>query len=244
MNEIHCRVETTLPVAVVRLEGVLGLDSASTVRTALLKRLAEHPDALIVDLSRLTVADESALSVFVAVARQAAIWPGIAMALCGVPERFAAIASRLVPVCDDPGQARDVLRRVPVPLQRDRRLLPVTGSARRARDLATEACLDWGLSDLVIPSCVVAGELVANAVQHAGTPMTLSFRRLPRYLHIAVRDGSDRPALRCETHPLALGGRGLMIVDATSRCWGCSPATGGKVVWATLDVGDPWHGDR
>lgn len=236
MNQIDWWLDSEFPVTTVRLEGSLGLDSAAKVRAVLLKRLAEHPDALIVDVSRLSVVDESALSVFGAVARAAAFWPGVAMAICGLPDRFNHLVAPVMPVCDDPEQARAALGAAPVPLQRLQQLQPVTGSSRRARELATEACLGWDLPDLVIPSCIVAGELVANAVQHAGTAMTLSFRRLPRYLHIAVRDGSDRPALRCETQPMALRGRGLIIVEATSRRWGCWPVAGGKVVWATLDV--------
>ena len=47
----------------------------------------------------------------------------------------------------------------------------MVGAARQARELVTEACARWELTDLVGPACTIVTELVNNVVVHAQTPM-------------------------------------------------------------------------
>jgi hypothetical protein len=112
-------------------------------------------------------------------------------------------------------------------------ILPVSGAARRAREIVTEACARWEIPRLADPACVIATELVANAVRHARTLIELHVLLRPRHLCLAVRDGSSRPPR--PRHPHRDGGRGLALVDAFSLAWGHLPTSRGKVVWATLN---------
>ncbi len=223
----------------VHLSGELAISTAPAVRTTLAKCLVEQPDTLVVDVAALTVAEPAALSVFLAVARQASVWPGTPLLLCA-PDP--ALASALTA-----GYGR--LRVFPSLAQAlaappGRRLmsisdlvLPVSGAARRARDVATEACNQWKLPHLADPAALVAGELVTNAVVHAGTMADLRLSLGRRYVMIAVRDGSTAVP-RMSAEPLAdpATGRGLLLVSVTAHRWGSLPAQDGKVVWATLPV--------
>ncbi|MEU4560441.1 ATP-binding protein [Actinoplanes sp. NPDC023936] len=101
-----------------------------------------------------------------------------------------------------------------------------------------EGCLRWELPDLVGPACVVAGELVTNAVVHAQTMIDFRLTLGRRYLIVAVRDGSDAVPVQ---QPPSSGDpadlRGLLLVTTMAHRWGTLPAYGGKVVWATLSRG-------
>jgi anti-sigma regulatory factor (Ser/Thr protein kinase) len=93
----------------------------------------------------------------------------------------------------------------------------------------------WGLPELVGPASLVITELVSNAVEHAGTMITLQLSRRSRYVHIAVRDGSAEQPLLNRPDPASSGrGRGLVLVDSIAAHWGSLPSREGKVVWATL----------
>jgi hypothetical protein len=117
-------------------------------------------------------------------------------------------------------------------------LLPTPGAARHARDMVTEACAMADLAELIGPAGLVADELVANGVEHAGTLMTLRIISRAHYLHLAVGDGSpDPPRLPPLPPPTAPRGRGLILVDAIATRWGWQPSSEGKVVWATLSMG-------
>lgn len=111
-------------------------------------------------------------------------------------------------------------------------IFPVAGAARRARDLATEACLRWDLPDLVGPASLICNELVTNVVVHAQTIARLRISLRPRFLTFAVRDGSAAEPRLIKPGPS--GGRGLLLVRGTADSWGWLPVDGGKIVWAML----------
>ncbi len=121
-------------------------------------------------------------------------------------------------------------------------LLPIEGAARRARDVVTQACVQWEVSHLVAPSSLVATELVTNAVEHAGTMADLRVVRGRRYLLIVVCDGSPAVPVMPERSLIAAHrdnprlSRGLILVDVTAIRWGCRPIDGGKLVWAALRI--------
>ena len=224
----------------VGLTGHLGLIDAAALRTRLMKCLAEQPDALLVDVASLRVGEPLALAVFSAVARQAAHWPGIPVMLCAprpdVRHSLRLAAFQRLPVYPSVHEARADLadsRHALLELTDD--LLPITGAARQARNVATDACLRWDLPDLVAPASLIASELVSNVGDHAHTMTTLRMTLRPRHLHIAVRDGSTaEPELQTTTPLAASRGRGLALVDASAHAWGWLPCEGGKVVWASL----------
>lgn len=224
----------------VTLSGALGLSDVVELRERLITCLAEQPETLLLDLSRLTVTEPPALAVFVAVRRQAARWPGIPMVLCAPgPQTRAELRAAayrclpIVPTIDaaraEAGTARRSLRSL------TDELLPIAGAARQARNVATDACLRWELPVLVAPASLIVSELVSNVVDHAHTMMNLRLTLRGRFLHISVRDGSRaQPVPASLPLPQAERGRGLAIVEAVAHSWGWLPSDGGKVVWAAL----------
>ncbi|WP_433362587.1 ATP-binding protein [Actinoplanes sp. CA-142083] len=225
--------------AVVTVRGLLDLRGTPGLRTALLKCLAEQPDALLVDLAALEIADDTVLSLFTAVSLQAAHWPGTPLLLCAPSPPVAELLERgrhgTMRVHADVAGARRAVAdgRAVVPSISDE-LLPIVGAVRHARNLATEACLAWDLPELVGPASLVVSELVSNAVEHAGTMMTVRITRRNRYVHIAVRDGSPREPIAATLGSLTQRGRGLLLVATVAVHWGSLPSADGKVVWATL----------
>ncbi|MEV4537504.1 ATP-binding protein [Asanoa sp. NPDC049518] len=115
-------------------------------------------------------------------------------------------------------------------------LPPLAGTAHEARAVATDACLRWHVEHLVGPACLVASELVTNAVQHAETTMTMRLSLVGDHLLVEVEDGCVRPPmlrpLPAPTDPAP--GRGLVLVARTAARSGWVPTPDGKIVWATL----------
>jgi hypothetical protein len=210
---------------------------------SLTQALTTDPDALLLDLTDVSHADVLALRAVVTLARRAALWPGVPVILY-VPDPSLRTmlggglgtgnGDRTVPVCADRAAALDLAGRAPTPYRLREAMQPISGAARRGRDLATEACLRGHAPELVMPASIVTSELVSNAVRHARTPFELTLTRTPRYLHIGVYDEDQRLAVRRYPTPEAPTGRGLLIVEQTASSWGCSPAQHGKVVWAAL----------
>ncbi|MGW7313661.1 ATP-binding protein [Streptomyces sp. NPDC054865] len=86
----------------------------------------------------------------------------------------------------------------------------------------------------------VAGELLANAVQHAGNgAASVTARLRGSRLRFEVRDRSSAlPHARLPPTD-AEDGRGLLIIDALADRHGVDHSTGGKSCWAELDLSVP-----
>ncbi len=114
-------------------------------------------------------------------------------------------------------------------------VLPCTAmSAAVARKLTTERCLEWGIPSMCSDLAVVVSELVANAVRHAGTDITVRLSRLGDGVRVEVADGSRRPLRPRAATLVDEGGRGLLLVDALSTRYGVEAERNGKLVWAEL----------
>jgi len=116
-------------------------------------------------------------------------------------------------------------------------LVPRADATDRARTLVAEACQAWELPRLLGPGRLIVAELVANAVEHAGTDIVVTARRRGAGLHLAVSDGDARLPSLLDPPPSprsTSGGRGhgLHAVHAASIAWGAMPTATGKVVWA------------
>jgi Histidine kinase-like ATPase domain len=118
-------------------------------------------------------------------------------------------------------------------------LAPRPASAATARRLARAFAATHRLGDDLADSlCLVASELVTNAVLHARTVLVLTLELRPGVARIAVRDRSPaRPAV-CSYSSEAVTGHGLAVVAALSRTWGTVPDGDGKLVWAEFDLDD------
>ena len=80
-------------------------------------------------------------------------------------------------------------------------------------------------------AAIVASELVANAIEHAATPVTVIIDVGPGRTRVEVSDSSSiLPAVR---DLLSDGerGRGLHLVERLTREWGVASSDHGKTVW-------------
>jgi anti-sigma regulatory factor (Ser/Thr protein kinase) len=223
------------------------------VVAALRRCLAEHPEALIVDLSGLSDPGAESAATWVAAQNAAAAMdPPVQLALCIPPDlpladRMQRLATgRYLPVYAKVRQARVAIAgRLPVTERLTMTLAPDPDAPSVARNLAGDACLAWAVPELLHPARLVMSELVTNAVEHARTTVTVGVSRRGAGIHLTVADGLAtlprlrEPARPRRDQPLDDRGRGLRVVTATATAWGALPTRTGKVVWATLRLHHP-----
>lgn len=240
---------------VVVLAGELDLSTVSVARLAVLKCLADQPDAVLVDLGAVTVVQNVALTVFAAVARQASVWPGIPVLLCAplpaTAELLAGGGYGRLPVYASTTEAMtDVPARQILALSET--LLPVRGAARRSRRMTAEACTRWNIPHLVESAIIVTDEFVTRALAHAPTMIDVRLALRRRYLMIAVHAGNPGAA-RATGAPASdpRSRTGTLLLDNIARRWGYRQVDGGWVGWAMLNVDrsspagtDPADGSR
>jgi len=246
-SEVRHQVDGGQAYPVVRLTGMLDAATAPIVRSWLIDLLAAQPEAVIVDVRELTVGDPGAGAVLGEVARDTTGWPSARILLTTGPDSAAeggtgpaAWREAGLPLWPTVEQAVTALG-APEPRHfLHARMEPVIGTARRARELVTEACARWDLPDLAGPACIVVTEMVNNVIAHAHTPMTVMLARHDGRMSVAVRDESTHvPHFTGGPVPVtSYGGRGLLLIDSVARTWGSLVLAGGKVVWAVLDPRD------
>jgi len=119
---------------------------------------------------------------------------------------------------------------------------PRPTSAREARAEVRRQLEEWGLADRDDPTGgddllevaeLLVSELVTNAVLHAATRFRLTLSAAHGVLLCEVTDTGRRPpqVLRAG---VAESGRGMFLVDALARRWGCHQDGPGKTVWFEL----------
>ena len=209
--------------------------------------LAEQPPAVVLDLHRLDDPAGDSAPLWLTAARTAeSMHPPVRLALC--PPPGTALAARLdrrdaawfAPVFATVPQARVALTAgALVPECRRLSLPPEPDSAGQARGLVADACRSWSLPRLVFTARLVMSELVANAVEHAGTDLLVSVARRGSSLYLAVHDGSVALPRLLEPSPgarLDRRGQGLRLVDEIASSWGARRTHDrtGKVVWAMV----------
>ncbi|UFQ14095.1 MULTISPECIES: ATP-binding protein [Streptomyces] len=116
------------------------------------------------------------------------------------------------------------------------RSLPVSSGVKAARDWTREhlRSLHWSQTSPEVVDAVLltVSELVTNAHVHAHTDAQLILTWDHECLHVTVHDtapGLPRPR---DASDDALGGRGLMLVDAMADDWQVRPCRKGKAVIA------------
>jgi anti-sigma regulatory factor (Ser/Thr protein kinase) len=110
---------------------------------------------------------------------------------------------------------------------------------------------EFGLADLADTAELLASEIVTNAVQASQRASTRGDLAIVPVIQlwvtsdgvsmvIHVWDGSDEmPAVKDVARDEE-NGRGLMLVAALGKDWGCyRKAAGGKVVWVVITLADP-----
>jgi anti-sigma regulatory factor (Ser/Thr protein kinase) len=109
-------------------------------------------------------------------------------------------------------------------------------SPGRARHFVALHLVEHGLRYLVEDVRLVVSEFATNAVLHARTPFTVGLGSTDRSVLVAVRDGAVAVPVAVVAELLAVGGRGLHIVDRLSTAWGVVAGDASKSVWASFDL--------
>lgn len=124
----------------------------------------------------------------------------------------------LVDVLESVGKRREPEVTLDLP-----RALTSVGTARR---FVTEKLIEWKLEQILDDALLVASELVANAITHAGSPCRIRLSLNPPTLRIDAIDtgaGTPEPQLGNSTRE---DGRGLRLVAALTVAWGIEALSG------------------
>ncbi|WP_329139958.1 ATP-binding SpoIIE family protein phosphatase [Streptomyces sp. NBC_01476] len=109
-------------------------------------------------------------------------------------------------------------------------------SVAQGRRFLRDTLRAWDYPELSETVCLLASELLSNAVRHACGPLRLRLRQAGEELSVEVSDGSPvLPQARFAVAD-AESGRGLLLVDSLARAWGTVPTVDGKAVWFSLPV--------
>lgn len=110
-------------------------------------------------------------------------------------------------------------------------------AVHHARRFTARTLRSWGVEEEIDVALLVVSELVTNAVAHTQGEVRLDLTLSADRLRIAVNDASPRSPVRpADVDWSATGGRGLLIVEATTSSWGSVPLSGGKQVWAEVPL--------
>ncbi|WP_392897380.1 PAS domain S-box protein [Streptomyces sp. LN699] len=114
-------------------------------------------------------------------------------------------------------------------------------SVGEGRRFLRSTLLRWGNVDdqLCDTACLLASELLSNAVNHSCGPVRLRLRHAGRELSVEVCDGSPVLPQARFASPDAESGRGLLLVDSLAESWGTLPTAEGKAVWFSLPLPGP-----
>lgn len=105
-----------------------------------------------------------------------------------------------------------------------------------ARNAVRDLCEAQGMTDLGDDAALLTSELVGNAVEHAGTGITVQAESRAGQLRVRVTDDNAGRAIHGTAKPelLAERGRGLLVVDVIAAEWGTTKHGAGKSVWFRL----------
>ncbi|MFF8592645.1 ATP-binding protein [Streptomyces sp. NPDC015220] len=118
-------------------------------------------------------------------------------------------------------------------------LASAPAARRHVRDTARSWRLPSGPADDLE---TVAGELVANALEHSGSPrVVVACAHRPGTVTMTVTDAGGGHVSAPASFPSMESerGRGLLITDALATRWGTRRAGGGLTVWAEITTGSP-----
>lgn len=209
---------------------------------AVLRALAQEPQAVIYDLAIHNEARPKVFDVFDAVGDYLAYCAGTPLLVCATDSILLGILhshplGARVSVSDTTVAALAAARRLPAIDRYTLQLDPVPEASRGARALVSQALARWELPDLVGPAWSVITELVTNAVVHAATPITASISRAnhdPGTVRVAVRDGVNATPVLVPRRSPSAEGNGIWVVDQFALGWGAVHLGPGKIVWAVL----------
>jgi anti-anti-sigma regulatory factor/anti-sigma regulatory factor (Ser/Thr protein kinase) len=240
-SQLVCRPEQDLPVAILRVSGVLDLVTGPALQQAVRRSMSVQPEMLLLDFAELQIADAPGLAALSAVVEQTAEWPDLPIVFCGADpatNRMIASARGCTRLGTSPDRAAAMSAAGAKPAQRRFRvrLRPVPDACRQVRQVVNQACAAWQHKEFAATGALIATELVANAVRHARTTMEFTVGLRDNRLSMSVRDGSRRLPRPADPRVSVAGGRGLRLVRDLSDAWGVLPVADGKVVWTHILV--------
>ncbi len=155
------------------------------------------------------------------------------------------VLAAMLPGSDEPADDVTLLlvRTPPAPLASARTSLrPEPAQVAAGRRFVRDALIAWGDGELAHTACLLASELLTNAVGNTREAIGLGLHRTASELVVEVTDdNAQRPQLTLPG-PADESGRGLTLVDALSDSWGIRPSGTGKIVWFALAT--PARADR
>lgn len=116
------------------------------------------------------------------------------------------------------------------------RLWPRAESCRDARRAIRAFCLGGPCAGITDDAVLLTSELVANAIEHAGTMVTLVAMHDDDALVVVVSDDCVDPPVRRRPGSSTERGRGIGVVSELAGAWGVTPRNDGKSVWFRLAV--------
>jgi anti-sigma regulatory factor (Ser/Thr protein kinase) len=233
-GQLVCRPGQERPVAVLTVTGVLDLITGEALEHAVARCLSGQPEAVLIDVSEMKVADPLGLGVLCSLIGRNAEWPDVPIVLCGMADPSVVAEYPGVTASASCAEALERTAAEPAGLRLRVRLRPVPDACRQARQLVTQACTTWQRTDLAATATLVATELVANVVRHAHTTMELTLGRRDDHISLAVRDGCRSLPRPAQPDGARSGGRGLHLVRELTRSWGVLPVVDGKVIWTRI----------
>lgn len=231
---------------VLALRGDLTAEDMPELRRQLGRALTEARDCVVCEVSRLQSADPAAMTLFSSGAVHEGD-PGPVICIAGAHGDVAEVIEglelpRIVPVARSVSDAMAKARQDPPRLFASKTFPPDAAAPRLARRFALETCEEWSLAALCDSVEQVVGELVTNAVHHAGTDLVVRLERTTDRLVVSVTDEQPAAAWSWWNEPadaeLATGaGYGLAIVRSLTSAVGVqSHPAWGKRVWAAFSL--------
>lgn len=239
---VAARIED-LRWCVLCLSGVLTMHTYRQVRDVIIKAALDEPDAVIVDVTRLSVPTQSAWAVFTSARWHVSTWPDVPILLAHDEAATRQVIARngiarYVPVYSSTIAAIAALRTEGVSAVRNRartQLDATWSTAARARTLVGESLAGGAHTRLIASALVVVTVFVENVLEHTDSAPAVVVEFTDSTVTIAVEDANLAAAcLHEDPRKGANLVSGLAIVAALSRAWGSTPTSNGKTVWAVL----------
>ncbi len=125
---------------------------------------------------------------------------------------------------------------MPAEIHRVVELEPTLAAPAEARRFIRSALGDEVDRETIELAELLTSELVTNAIRHGSGHVSVELRSQAGTVAVSVSDDDAAMPVAPPEEPLAVGGRGVRMVQRLAQDWGVSPRENGpgKVVWFRL----------
>jgi hypothetical protein len=237
VSPLSWHVDTGPESVHVAVHGRPDADSIAALHAVLRRHGDRQPGRLTIDLSEMRTTDHAAVIGSALPAQRSSMTAGTAVLhCCSVTSDAGAAADRrqlFARMNRHLARAGEALTRgllgsasITEPA------LPVSGTARHARDIVSHACREWNLPHLTGTATLVASELVSYTIRQVPTMMTVGAMMHHDVLYLWVRGGARPDSVPRQVDPHLE----LVVVHALASRWGFLPDGDDTVTWAALPV--------